>query len=251
MNSVSDRPNNGFFKKDFFSPLNIARLIWARKLIVAAFALAGAVLGILYAVITPTTYVSSMIVGPQDAVMSNSNNGLLSQIGQFAGVTLNSPGDGQVQMYRLLMSGTRVATRMQDKYQLLQKMLPDAWNAQENRWKRRDEVSLGVRGNIKEMLGLLRWTEPDANTLATLLGAQIIFVNLARTPYYQVSYRSADPRRGAELLAQLNEAVNFVYNEGLAKETQGQIDYIDNMLRTETRENVRAVQLRLLSDYSN
>jgi len=238
-------------QREFLAPGNLLRLVWARKALIFGTSLAGILVALLMAATTTPLYQAFMIIGPPDSMSSSTGNSVLNQLGQFTGIQVESPEESQTQMYRLLLGGTRVAAEMENRYHLLEQMLPDAWNADEKRWKERNEVRLGLIANSKEMLGLLHWGKPTVTDLAGLLSSKIVFTQLPKSSFFRVAYTTPNPQQGVQLLSQLNDAANHVYSQGLADETQEQINYIDQMLRTETRQNVRDAQTRQLDLYSN
>jgi uncharacterized protein involved in exopolysaccharide biosynthesis len=239
--------------KERFQPLFLARLVWRRKYILVVAGALGILLGLINSMTTPASYQIYMVVGPAEPMGGGQGRagGLMGDLAAISGINISSPGSSQLQRYRLLMTGTRVAALMERRHHVLRQLIPTAWNDAENRWKRQDEISLGVRGAIKEWLGMSRYKEPNDMTLSELLRSSLTFTDIRQSDFTQVFYRTANPEAGVRLLEQLHRATNEIYMQDLAAQTTVQIDYIDRTLRTETRENVRAAQMRALDQYAN
>lgn len=238
---------------DRFEPYFLARLAWKRKRILAVCAGAGLLIGFLVALITPAVYQVYMIVGPAEPVggISRSSSGLVGDLAAITGIGIASPNEEQLEQYRLLMTGSRVAGLMERRYHALRTIIPDAWNEKENRWKRRDEINLGLKGTIKDWLGMTHYQEPNASMLSELLAGELQFTSVRKSDFEQISIRTPHRNEGIELLDELHRTTNEIYMQDLAAQAAAQIDYIDQALKTETRDNVRAAQMRALDQYSN
>jgi uncharacterized protein involved in exopolysaccharide biosynthesis len=234
-----------------FDPLYVAHLLWRRKSIIFGTFIFALIIGIVVIVRSGPQYGVRMIVGPVEQSIAPAQNDLMGGVAALSGIDLRGPRSNELATFTAMMTSTPVAEEMEKRYHLLRQFLPTAWNDSERRWKRRDEIDLGLRGWIKEKLGILVVGEPSVSTLSTLLGSYLVFLDVDRTPFIQVIYTTPHPEEGIQLLNELYQATNEVYARGRIAVDERQIDYINNTLKSETRADVRQVQIGLLERYEN
>lgn len=245
---------NEHFSIDFqgrFKPTFLLELIWRRRYLVLVLFITGITLGVVKAALTTPIYETRMIVGPVDQFNGPSQISGLGDLAALAGVSISTPDNADMQKYKILFTSTLVAAEMEKRYGTLRELLPEAWNAKEERWKRRNEVELGPKTFLKSLLGLYHWVEPGPETLSELLQKDIVFSEVRKSSFLMLTYRCPNPEQGVRLLSRLHDVTSFIYARDLAMSAEAQISYINNALAKEQRQSVRDVLYKLLEDYLN
>lgn len=170
-------------------------VLWRKRLIILAFALAGALAGFLTASLTEKKYVASMRLIPNiDNTLGGSSHLSLGGLSSLAG-GLAKPEDVTLfQQYLAVMASPEVAREMQRRGNFLSKLYPELWDTEKHDWRPPPSDIFAVfKRAIRHALNLPTPPHPTYEYLAKDIAKRVGVTEASKTSIYTISFADKDP----------------------------------------------------------
>jgi uncharacterized protein involved in exopolysaccharide biosynthesis len=212
------------------------------RLAVLACTIAGFLAGLVFLLITPVSYTVQMAVAPPLENMSQRESvegGALAAVGLASLVATVSP--EPFRRYENMLQSQAVATKLQKDHHILQLLLPDRWDAKNQKWL----PKTGLKAVLAQYLG--RSTEPGIQDVLGFLSGNVSVTSPAiNSPIRQLSLRFRNAEDAGKILMWLHEATDSVVRTGTRERTQGMIKYLKAQLPVVDNADERQALSRLL-----
>lgn len=245
--------SSGISGRREFDLARLIAVIWREKITVILVTLLTLILSIAYLSRAEYRYTATLgVVEPQ-----SSSNGLLSQLGNVAGLSALTggrlPGSSGATLFlnygENLQSATTARALSRDKV-LLKQMFPLEWNAVTRQWQKPASTWGDFVDGVKRVFGIpvYAWQQPDAARVQDFLERHMNIVKDQRNPIMEISYSDADPKFAARLLTRLHDVVDKDLRRRAYERADANARFLLTQLRLATLADHRAALAQALSE---
>ncbi len=190
------------------------------------------------------TYTASMIVQPSGGGQADQ----LSAVASRLGISLGGGGSSsELDRLSVLLGSVALAERLQEKYQLMQRVFAGSWDPAKEEWVRPSGEEFERSERIREFFRLNRWSPPTLESLAAYIKGNIEFDRISKAPFVEIVHSDSSPEIALEIL----EMVYFEADELLREQDRTEIEkrreYLDTQLLRATTVDSRQALRNLLT----
>jgi hypothetical protein len=238
------------FIKQSISLADLAGIVWAGRVVVAA----SFVLGLLYGSYTAwrggPAFIASVSVMPSQTDNETGGSGGGGTLGLLAGLTGGSGSAASVPKYTQFMSAlssTSVAQRLDSRYGLVCRIFSDQCDQTTRQWRPRKGTGPWLRGLLAKLQGL-----PDPNgprtavDLAHYIGDAIVPQQNKTNSLITIAYVNSDPQFASRFLMLVFHTTNdYIKDQDRIIQRQ-YVDYLSHRIATNTNVDQRSALDSLL-----
>lgn len=193
--------------------LSVLRRLWLKKWFIAAFFVAGLLLGVIYLKEQTPTYTAVLRVTPASSSGGGMQNRLrgLGGLAAAAGLTaLPSDGASPFDLYLDAFQAQDLARDLANDPRIMQSAFAGEWDPATQSWREPSGVLKRTSNAVKGMLGFpeSKWRQPDGPRLRDYLMSSILVVKGDDSPITQIVFDHRDPAFATYLLTRLNAAAD-------------------------------------------
>lgn len=230
---------------------SIVKLLWSRKWTIAVIGASGVFAMLAAGAVSEPDYTVKMIIMPPPDGGASS---LLSQFGSLASAAssltgIKVPGADNPNFSAVLqmLNSPRVYAEADRRYGLFRLFYPTRWDDAHKTWIVRITTLGAIISGMKQVFHIPVHDTPNEDDLARLLKSRLEISPVEFTNLYDVSLRYKDPQVAAQFLNwDLNTADSMIRAAALAR-IRGEIEYVDQRLKTITVDEHRRVLGELLA----
>lgn len=191
------------------------------------------------------THVATMIVAPLDGG-DNGGGGLQ---GALVNLGFGQAARSGTQFDRFVHSVSTItlATRLQEKYGLLQIVYKGAWDETTQSWREPVGQAHERSERARHFFNLAGWSPPDLEDLAKYLGAKFEVKEIKGTSFKSISFAHSDPDLALYFLKIVLEEALTKMREDSQKQMVEQKRYLEERLSKTTMVDLRASLVSLLA----
>lgn len=225
--------------------------LWRWKWLVLLAAICGAAQGVYTIGNLVPKYHATMIVAPKS--MQNSFSASSGGTGNLVGVAQSLGLVGAVSTtnisfdrYKVTIGSIQLAKVLQEKYQLLQKIHANNWDAVNKRWIRPVTPEDSFATRIRRFFHVFEWQEPDIESLANYVGQTVKIDALPKSPFFEISVVHSNREFARFLLTTVHNEADKLISQMDRQEEVGRKRYLEERLAMTQLSDVRQVLLSLL-----
>lgn len=233
---------------------HLVAALWRGKWVVLAFALIGAVLGVMKLNEHTPSYKARMVVSPtlSDPTMVGGGSARGGgQLGALAGLAGLAAGVGaQATTFDRLKEAFKsfeLAQTMDRKYGLFMRIFGSGWDAKTQSWVRPEGWRFELDQRIKTFLRQPTWTPPNMESLASYIGGSIQVGELKGTPFVEIVVQHPNPEFGLELLKTAYAEADQLLRDQDRRQVNQRRAYIEERLARTSLNDMRQVLLTLMA----
>lgn len=245
------RPKLGSVPSEPAADINVRmsfyfRAAWVMRKFVTLCAIAGILLGIVYALHRQPVFQASAVIGPPTNSRPSSTG-----LSALSLVTGGDSGDsGSFDTYLQILKANRLAALLEQRHHVLQHLHAKLWDAKTQRWK-------APTGPIAWLKGLFRKPlSPSVEDLAETLKRKVAISTASstgglsdlRSRIRVVSVTYSDRAYAIKLLGYILAGADRLAREDQLADSANRIQYLERMLRSTTEVNLHESLTKLLVD---
>ncbi len=219
----------------------LARGWW---LLLAAIVLALLVTAVALKLQSPL-YSATMIVAPAPTDLTAASQ-LASELEQFASLATLAQSPAKIERvsdlerYLQLFGSTALAARLQAEQQLLQTVFENDWDAEQQAWRRPQDLRAVIERAVLGFFGFPSWTEPDIAALAEWLDGRVQVTRIGGSAMLRLRMQHPRPEFAAQIVALVHETADQLLRENALARIGGQIALVERELAAEPSPTRRA-----------
>lgn len=218
--------------------------LWRNKTLFAGCGLAAIIAAALWMRIATPIYQAEMTLMPNPNE-SPSNTSKTSSLGSLLDLGLGGGDSPNFVKFVETLRSYRLAERLQERHQYLQRIFPSWWNAADKKWIPRQTFMSVFRWIfLGEALGA-----PNVTGLQDFIKSHMTVDEDKKNHSLLIKFRSTNPALALSLLRDVQEEADGMLREDTRGYTQHAVDYLDSALRGITAEDHRRALTSLMIDY--
>lgn len=186
----------------------------------------GLLLGILATHVIPRKYAIDMAIMPVQT--DDNSNSLTSRVAQLALGASNEP--ATYEAFQLLLTSEEVASRLQRRYAVMQRIFATQWDAEHRHWREPGGMWDYVTNVIKVIFGFPAWHPPTTVDLAHYLSEHLSVSSEGQQDIKHLGIVVKDPQFGVFLLNAVHNEADNIIKERKRVRAEAQINYLKKEL---------------------
>ncbi len=231
---------------------NLARLLWARKRILAIFVGVTALLAALYAVTREPVYESQAVLAPVKDENLQLSGGVGSLLGQVAGMAGLGSGAASLNETVAVLQSREFALHFMREHDIDRYLFPDQWDAGTQRWKPRSGSSLlglltaiGVPVKLDQG-GIRSGAGPVAEDAVRGFDRLRSVTVDRRTDFIKLTMRGPTPELARDWTRAMIEELNQSLRAVALSDSHRAVEVLSKKIETEQLQSVRVAASALL-----
>lgn len=192
-------------------------------------------------------YTAMAIVAPQESSQANIQSGTsaLQALGSLSGVSLGKGGSALDEFLGTLDTPI-VATGMQSRYGMLQKVFAGSWDPVNHRW--RPPPRRFYNKVINNIMGMPQAGPPDIFSLAGYVTQYVKNTKDRDTSFITLRYSNPDPKFATYFLRTLCMAADETMRDAAKRRAAVNIDFLQEKLKTVQSADLRQALIAMVED---
>jgi hypothetical protein len=222
----------------------ILAFVWANKLIFAACILVGIVAAAVWMRVATPMYQAEMTLLPNPNE-TPSTTSKTSGIGNLLDLGLGGSESPNFVKFVDTLRSYRLAERLEERHQYLQRLYPQLWNSAERKWVPKRSITTVIRWLLLGREAKV----PNITSLQEFIKTYMTVDEDKKSHSLVIKLRSTNPALAVGLLRDVQEEADGLLREDSRNYTQHAVDYLESALRGIIVEDHRRALTSLLIDY--
>lgn len=194
-------------------------------------------------------YTAIAIVAPQESSQASIQSGstALQALGSLSGLSLGKTG-GPLDEFMETLDTPLVASGMQARYSMLQKVFPGSWDAANRRWKTPSGTRHWIGRIVNDVISVPQPRDPDIFSLAGYVTQSVKSIKDRNTGFVTFRYSSTDPQFSTYFLKTLFSAADASMRDADKRRAAVNVNFLQDKLQTVQSTDLRQALIALLED---